>query len=74
MTNDFVLPILDLSLCSSCGQCASACPEHALEMNADSQHPTFVEPLLCTYCTECEIVCPENAIHCPVTITWIIEE
>lgn len=74
MVNDFALPIIDLTLCSGCGACAAACPEHALMITVDSQQPAFVEPYACTYCTECEAVCPENAIHCPLTITWNTED
>ncbi|HQJ51360.1 MAG TPA: 4Fe-4S binding protein [Anaerolineae bacterium] len=55
-----------MSLCTLCGQCASLCPGHAVEMTPTG--PAFVRPADCTYCTECEAACPTHAIRCEFII------
>jgi NAD-dependent dihydropyrimidine dehydrogenase PreA subunit len=74
MTNMPALPVIDLALCNRCGECAAACPEHALALDAENSTPVFAEADACTYCTECEQVCPQHAIQCPLTISWGTEE
>jgi len=72
--NKPALPVIDVSQCSRCGECAALCPEQALALDADSGMPFFAEEEACTYCTECEQICPQNAIQCPLTIRWGTEE
>jgi ferredoxin len=66
--NDWTLPIIDHQICTNCGSCAAACPEHALEM-VDGEI-AFTQPQACTFCTQCESICPESAITCGFTISW----
>ena len=60
MMMDWVLPIIDVGKCISCGLCAEQCPGHAVEMV--SAGPVFARPEACTYCGACENLCPAGAI------------
>jgi Na+-translocating ferredoxin:NAD+ oxidoreductase subunit B len=49
---------VDADLCIACGECASACPFHALEVD-DVAH---VLDIKCTGCGVCVPVCPQSAL------------
>lgn len=68
MLKQWILPEIDLNLCTACGQCAVGCPENALDMTAVG--PQFTRPQNCTFCTQCESLCPEGAIRCELEIVW----
>ncbi len=53
------IPVINESLCSSCGKCARFCRFNAL---VSLGTPPLVFPELCHSCGGCAIVCPENAI------------
>lgn len=53
-------PIIDPSRCLRCGDCAQACPEHAL-LAAPGKEPIFFEER-CSGCGICKLVCKEGAI------------
>ncbi|OKP98071.1 Coenzyme F420 hydrogenase/dehydrogenase, beta subunit C-terminal domain [Paenibacillus sp. P46E] len=66
MTSFFTLKeeILDLSLCTSCGLCASVCPQGLLAMNGDSVPLPVFQGMesqavdTCGSCNLCSEVCP----------------
>jgi formate hydrogenlyase subunit 6/NADH:ubiquinone oxidoreductase subunit I len=66
--DEWVVPNVDLGLCTLCGECVSRCPEHAVEMTAEG--PNFSAPESCTYCGVCEDLCPEGAIARTYVIVW----
>ena len=68
MTATWILPSIDLEVCTRCGRCAEDCPESAVAVTDDG--PTFVQPRACTYCGLCENVCPVDAISLTYTIEW----
>jgi formate hydrogenlyase subunit 6/NADH:ubiquinone oxidoreductase subunit I len=65
---EWVLPKIDLAVCSLCGACVEACPSGAVVMGG--QGPLFTDPIACTYCAVCEDACPEGAIVCEYVIVW----
>ncbi|MBN1246792.1 MAG: 4Fe-4S binding protein [Anaerolineae bacterium] len=68
MTTEWLLPEVDLSICTRCGRCVDRCPEDAVVLTEAG--PIFVRPEACTYCGICETVCPEGAIQLSYVITW----
>ena len=54
------IPACDWSLCTMCGECATACPVHACEIDAGGRFS--VEAAYCINCEACMYVCPECAI------------
>ena len=64
----WVLPIIDYSLCTRCGECVAQCPTQAVEMQTVG--PVITHPEACTYCTTCESVCPAQAVRCEFEIVW----
>jgi ferredoxin len=64
----WVLPEINLALCTRCGLCVQQCPTQAVEMRADG--PAIVRPDACTYCTDCEAICPQGAVRCEFDIVW----
>lgn len=53
-------PQVDVDRCTMCGDCATACTVHALEL--DKQGRVIVEQSYCVNCGACARVCPEGAI------------
>ena len=66
--DSWVLPEINMELCTGCGTCVERCPTQAVEMAEG--WPCIVRPQDCTYCTECEAICPQGAIQCPYEIAW----
>lgn len=66
------LPIINLTLCNRCSQCAMQCPEHALVMT--DRGPEYADPITCTYCLDCEALCPTGAIRAPLRVTWSAQQ
>lgn len=66
--NEWILPEINLSLCTSCGTCVAVCPESAVRMT--EQGPVFSQPQRCSYCAVCEEICPAGAIRCTFEVTW----
>lgn len=52
-----LIPIVDETLCVSCGQCSQVCPTGAIDEN----EPTKTDPQKCIKCCACVKSCPENA-------------
>ena len=63
-----ILPEIDLTRCTGCGDCAKACPQNALEIA--SGFPVFANPAACTFCAGCEEICRARAIQCAFEIAW----
>ncbi len=62
MDNTLVLPRIDLTCCTGCGDCVDACHANALTLQAD--RVCIARAADCDYCTDCEAVCPSSAISC----------
>jgi ferredoxin len=54
------VPSCDLSRCTMCGDCATACPQHACSLDESGRFG--VEPTYCVNCGACAAVCPEGAL------------
>ncbi len=55
-----ILPVVDESICTGCGECVDRCPSHAVSI-VDGR-VFFSAGEQCTYCGVCEDVCPEGAV------------
>lgn len=55
-----ILPVVDETLCTGCGECVGRCPGHAVQVIEGTVHFTAADA--CTYCGVCEDVCPEGAV------------
>ena len=53
-------PVVDSSLCSMCGDCANACPTHAIDV--DKEGNVSVQNPYCVGCGACVVVCPDGAL------------
>jgi len=53
-------PVCDNSLCTMCGDCATACPTNACEI--DDTGRFHMEPAYCVNCGACVFVCDEDAL------------
>lgn len=54
------VPVCDSSICTMCGDCATACATHAIEV--DKRGNVHVEAPYCTNCGFCVSACPEGAL------------
>lgn len=54
------VPVCDWSRCTMCGDCVSACPIHACDIDASGRFS--VEPMYCISCGACMVACEEAAI------------
>lgn len=59
------MPEIDMELCTGCGDCVSACPQHAVSLE---QGKPQLDEELCAYCGDCEDICPVGAIALPYEI------
>lgn len=57
-----LLPLFDTSTCKNCGVCADNCPEQAMVVLEEGDHPT-VDAEKCIGCGECVSVCPTGAVQ-----------
>lgn len=57
---EMLIPQVDATLCSGCGECARVCQFHAIAVLGGQ---TLVFPELCHGCGSCTLVCPEGAIN-----------
>ncbi len=63
-----VLPEIDATLCTGCGDCVAACEPAALAMvNGKAM---LVYPERCRYDGTCEPVCPADAIQLPYVVVF----
>lgn len=60
------LPIINIAVCSGCGDCISVCPTDALAMEGGVA--ILDRPDLCIYCDLCEAVCPVDAVTLPYQV------
>lgn len=61
-----VLPVIARNLCTGCGWCVAACPDHLLLLEVDAQRRKAAElaqPDLCTGCGKCIPVCNFRAVR-----------
>ncbi|MCS6881260.1 MAG: 4Fe-4S binding protein [Oscillochloridaceae bacterium] len=64
----YVLPLINVRLCTGCGLCVELCPTRAVTILGGL--PVITRPEDCTFCEVCESYCPEGAIERPFTITF----
>lgn len=57
---DLKAPVVDSSLCTMCGDCANACPTHAIDIDKDGN--VTVQNPYCVNCGACVTVCPDDAL------------
>ena len=55
------VPVCDSSICTMCGDCATACMTHALDV--DKQGNVRIEIPYCMNCGFCVDACPEGALR-----------
>lgn len=60
------MPVIDISICTGCGLCVSACYCGAITLCQGKV--VIVETTACGWCTVCEAVCPLGAISCAYEI------
>lgn len=46
--------------CTSCGLCASHCPQNCIDLTA---HPAVIQAVNCLHCGNCYTVCPAQAVE-----------
>jgi MinD superfamily P-loop ATPase len=56
------LPVVDVALCTGCGDCVAVCPTDCLAM-IGNRLPWLPRPLDCVSCSACELVCAPLAIR-----------
>ena len=66
MDTSLVLPRIDRSACTGCGDCVDVC--HASALAIQDRIAVFVNPEGCDYCTDCEAVCAVGSIACPLEV------
>lgn len=54
------VPVCDMSKCTMCGECATICPTHTVELDEGGRF--IVETAYCMSCEACIKACPENAL------------
>ncbi len=65
-----LIPQVDQSLCTHCGECAEVCQYHAITVLGDK---TLVFPELCHGCGSCRLACPAEAISEMLNVTGMLE-
>lgn len=66
LTRHTGLPVIARDLCTGCGWCVAACPDHLLVLEVDEQHRKAAElaqPRLCSGCGKCLPVCNFRALR-----------
>lgn len=65
-----LLPVVDETLCTYCGQCSEVCEFHAIAVIGKN---ILVFPELCHGCGSCTLICPENAISERLDVMGILQ-
>lgn len=65
-----LLPFVEESRCTYCGQCTEVCQYHAIALVA---RRILVFPELCHGCGSCSMICPENAISERLNVSGILD-
>ena len=65
-----LIPQIDESRCTHCGQCAQVCQYHAVAVLGSK---ALVFPQLCHGCGSCTLMCPEGAITETLAVNGILE-
>jgi NAD-dependent dihydropyrimidine dehydrogenase PreA subunit len=63
MTADLLLPVLDVTRCTGCGECVAVCPTDCLA--AAGRVVWLPRQADCVGCGACERVCPADAVTVP---------
>lgn len=58
---DLAVPTCDAALCTMCGDCLAACPQHACDLDQNGRFS--VEAAYCVNCGACAVTCPEGALE-----------
>jgi ferredoxin len=54
------LPLLDVTVCTGCGDCVAVCPTDCLELKG--RIPWLPRPGACVSCGLCVLICPVQAL------------
>lgn len=66
-----LMPVVDRSLCTGCGDCVENCPAGAVQIV--NGYVEFIPTSACTYCGVCQDVCPEGAVSLYFEVGSIVE-
>jgi ferredoxin-type protein NapF len=56
--------------CTGCQECAKACPENIISLNANQRPLLKFDAGMCTFCSACAEACPTDAINPAREFIW----